>query len=173
MKDLLFMKELLFRTVLIILICLVFVRPSLAESDQKLLQFKVAVGKLAQFTVEVSSMSFRGGNPDENVLIPAIENGIKIKVRTRAGRSDPISLYVLADGDLVSGSHTIPVHNVSWRTSGEGFKGGALSKGVPQVVGAWEGSGIREGVLYYYLDNSWNYPMGQYEATITYMLTIP
>ncbi len=167
------MSRRLVRTLLAVSACLLIGQSSWAESDQRLVHFKARVGKVAQLTVGVNSITFRAANPDENVRISARENGIKITVKTRTGRSDPVSLYVLAEGDLDSGSHTIPIHNVSWWTSGEGFRSGTLSKTVPQFVGAWEGSGIREGVLHYYLDNSWDYPMGQFDTTITYMLTIP
>ena len=112
-------------------------------------------------------------DPDETRQIPAIPNDIKGIVKVRTGGTDLTNLNIIADGDLRSGSDTIPVQNVVWQASGQGFRSGTLSKSTVQTAGSWKGSGVREGVFRYYLNNSWNYQKGKYRVIVTYTLTTP
>ena len=134
---------------------------------------KAKIEKIAKLIVDSNTVIFPSIDPDEAKQVPAIQNDIRVIVKARTGSTSPVNLNVMADGDLVSGPDTIPIQNVLWQASGQGFKGGILSKSTPQIAGSWAGSGIREGSFRYYLNNSWNYQKGDYQVTVTYTLTAP
>ena len=131
----------------------------------------VAAGDIPEATIHIETISTIVLRP----LLPfiSIPNDIKVIVKVRTGSTSPISLNMIADGDLASGSDTIPVQNVIWQASGQGFVSGTLSKSTLQTAGFWKGSGVREGVFRYYLNNSWNYQKREYQVTVTYTLTTP
>ena len=134
---------------------------------------RAKIEKVAKLIVDANTITFPSMDPDETKQIPAIQNDIKVIVKVRTGSTSPVDLNIIADGDLASGSDTIPVQNVIWQASGQGFMSGTLSKSAVQTAGSWKGSGVREGVFRYYLNNSWNYQRGEYQVTITYTLTTP
>ena len=134
---------------------------------------KAKIEKILKLIVDTNSITFPHNDPDETAEIPALQNDVRVVVKARTENTSPVTLNLIADGDLVSGSDTIPVQNVIWQASGMGFLGGTLSKSSGQTAGSWRGSGIREGTFRYYLRNSWNYSKGDYQVTITYTLTTP
>jgi hypothetical protein len=144
-----------------------------AAKDAKSLIVKAYVGKAAKLVVDTNTITFPDAGADEVKQIPASQNDIKVTVKARTERGSPVTLNVMADGDLASGSDSIPIQNVTWQAAGQGFRGGTLSKTSPQAAGSWTGSGTREGVFRYYLLNSWNYQKGDYQVTLTYTLTVP
>lgn len=146
---------------------------SLASTDTKSIVIKAKIEKVAKLIVDTNSIIFPNQDPDEMKLIPSVQNDIKVTVKARTGSSSPVNLNIVADGDLVSGTDVIPIQNVNWQASGQGFIGGTLSKSKVQTAGSWIGSGIREGAFRYYLNNSWNYQKGEYQVTITYTLATP
>lgn len=146
---------------------------SFASTDTKSLVIKASIGKVAKLIVDTNSVTFPNHDPDDIKMIPAVQNDIKVTVKARTGSSSPVNLNIVADGDLVSGANVIPIQNVTWQASGQGFMAGTLSKSTVQTAGSWVGSGTREGAFRYYLNNSWNYPKGEYQVTITYTLTTP
>ena len=157
------------------LLSILFTTPgvSLSSSDTKSLVIKAKIEKVLKLIVDTILISFPNKDPDEVTEIPAVQNDVKVIVKVRTGATSPVTLNLIADGDLFSGSDTIPVQNVYWQASGQGFQGGLLSKTTVQTAGSWTGCGVREGAFRYYLKNSWNYPRGEYQATITYTLTTP
>jgi hypothetical protein len=146
---------------------------SIASTDTKSIVIKARIDKVAKLIVDTNLITFPNMDPDEAKQIPSLQNDIKVTVKARTGSTSPVNLNVIADGDLVSGPDTIPIQNVSWQASGQGFSGGTLSKTSVQIAGSWKGSGIREGLFRYYLNNSWNYQKGEYQVIITYTLTTP
>lgn len=146
---------------------------SMAASDIKSVVIKAKIEKVAKLMVDTNSITFPNMDPDEVKQVPALQNDIKVTVKARTGSTSPVNLNVVADGDLASGLDTIPVQNVDWQASGQGFLSGTLSKSTVQTAGAWKGSGVREGVFRYFLNNSWNYQKGEYQVTVTYTLTTP
>jgi hypothetical protein len=146
---------------------------SMAASDTKHVVIKARIDKVAKLIVDTNSITFPNMDPDEVKQVPAIQNDIRVTVKARTGTTSPVNLNVIADGDLLSGPDTIPVQNVVWQASGQGFLSGTLSKSTVQTAGYWKGSGVREGIFRYYLNNSWNYQKGEYQATVAYTLTIP
>jgi hypothetical protein len=157
----------------ILLILLISSGISIAASDTKSLVIKANVGKVAKLIVETNTITFPNMDPDETKQVPALENDIKLTVKARTGSTSPVTLNIIADGDIVSGPDTIPIQNVTWQASGQGFLSGTMSKTTSQTAGSWTGGGIREGIFRYYLNNSWNYATGVYQATITYTLITP
>lgn len=152
---------------------LIFSGTSSASTDSKTLLIKAKVDKVAKLVVDSDTITFPNMDPDEAKQVPALQNDVKVTVKVRTGSSSPVSLHVIADGDLVSGSDVIPVQNVTWQALGSGFLGGTLSKGIFQTAGSWTGSGVRQGTFRYFLSNSWNYQKGDYQVTVTYTLTTP
>jgi hypothetical protein len=144
-----------------------------ASTDTKSIIIKAKIDKVAKLIVDTNLITFPNMDPDEVKQIPALQNDVKVTVKARTGSTSPVNLNIIADGDLVSGSDIIPVQNVMWQASGQGFLGGTLSKSTVQTAGSWKGSGIREGLFRYYLNNNWNYQRGEYQVTITYTLTTP
>ncbi len=134
---------------------------------------RAKIEKVAKVIVDANTITFPSMDPDETKQIPAIQNDIKVIVKVRTGSTSPVNLNIIAEGDLASVSDTIPVQNVIWQASGQGFMSGTLSKSTVQTAGSWKGSGVREGVFRYYLNNSWNYQRAEYQVTITYTLTTP
>ena len=146
---------------------------SMAATETKSIVMKAKIEKMAKLIVDTNTIIFPNMDPDEAKQVPALQNDIKVTVKARTGSTSPVNLNVIADGDLVSGPDTISVQNVIWQASGQGFKGGTLSKSNIQTAGSWTGSGVREGAFRYYLNNSWNYEKGEYQVTVTYTLATP
>lgn len=146
---------------------------SMAASDTKHVVIKAKIDKVAKLIVDTNSITFPNMGSDEVNQVPALQNDIRVTVKARTGSTSPVNLNVIADGDLSSGPDTIPVQNVVWQASGQGFLSGTLSKSTVQTAGYWKGSGVREGIFRYYLNNSWNYQKGEYQVTVAYTLTIP
>jgi len=146
---------------------------SIAATDTKSIVMKAKIEKMAKLIVDTNTIVFPNMDPDEKKQVPATQNDIKVVVKARTGSTSPVNLNIIADGDLVSGPDTIPVQNVTWQATGQGFMGGTLSKSSVQSAGSWKGSGVREGVFRYYLSNNWNYQKGEYQVTVTYTLTTP
>ncbi|HZT44280.1 MAG TPA: hypothetical protein VFA07_19095 [Chthonomonadaceae bacterium] len=116
------------------------------------------------FTLGSSSIDFPSADPSTIFSIAANENPIFISVKSSAKTTWNVS--VLAGGDLLSGSDTIPISNVSWTATGASFVGGTLSSTVSRTVGSGEQNA--SGTLSFFFANSWNYPAGAYEQTITF-----
>jgi hypothetical protein len=159
--------------VLVISFLLLSSHLSVAATDTKPLVIKAKIDKVVKLIVDTNTLVFPNMDPDEVKQVPALQNDIRVTVKARTGSTSPVNLNVVADGDLVSGSDTIPVQNVTWQASGQGFSSGTLSKSAVQTAGVWKGSGVREGVFRYYLANGWNYQKGEYLVTVTYILTTP
>ena len=119
------------------------------------------------------TISFPDANPESVLSIPASVNPISVTSNMRTGSSSTSTLSCLADGDLVSGGNTIPITNISWQATGNGYVLGTMSRTIGQTAGSWTGPGSRTGTFDYFLANSWSYVPGVYSAGITYTLTAP
>jgi len=160
-------------TTFIILVCLLSPNISAASTDTRALVIKARIGKVVRLIVDTNTITFPNIDHGERKQIIALQGDIKVTVKARTWSSSPVSLNIIADGDLASGHNIIPVENVTWQAYGHGFLSGNLSKSQVKTAGSWTGSGIREGIFRYYLNNSWNYPKGEYQVTISYTLTAP
>jgi hypothetical protein len=85
-------------------------------------------------------------------------------------------LSVLANGDLVSGSSTIPVTNVTWTaTPAPPFQNGTLSRTTAQRMAGGTGNlnPAVHGSVIFRLVNSWTYTAGTYTQTLVFTLSSP
>ena len=146
---------------------------ALAATDTKNLAVSATVSSGATLTLGSATMTFPDRNPDSFPSIAATENPVSVTAKAKTGNASTVTLTVLAGGDLTSGSDTIGISNITWTASGTGYVDGTMNKTTPQSAGSWTGSGNRSGAFTYSLANSWNYPTGNYGATITYTLTAP
>ncbi len=126
----------------------------------------------AKLTLNPLAISFANADPD---AVPSISANIPVQVTANVstGVNQTATLTALAQGDLVSGSNTIAISNLTWTASGTGFVAGTLSKSTAQSVGQWRGSGTRTGTLNFFLKNSWSYATGNYTQKVTFTLTAP
>ncbi|MEW5983524.1 MAG: hypothetical protein AB1806_14315 [Acidobacteriota bacterium] len=131
----------------------------------------VSVAAVAKLTLSGSTVSFPNADPDTVPSITASEGALTIATKARTATGGPVTLTVMAIGDLTSGANIIAASNVSWTATGAGFLPGTLSTAAAQVVGSWIGAGSRTGTQTYQLANSWAYATGTYSTTATYTLT--
>ena len=126
----------------------------------------------AKLSLSLSSINWLDADPD---LTPTFSSGaitVDVKARTSAGGA--VTVTVLADGDLTSGSDTIPVNTLTWTATGAGFTAnGANNFTTAQMLGSWTNSGNHNGTQTLSLPNSWSYRTGTYTATLNYTLTAP
>ena len=99
------------------------------------LNIEASVGNHAKLVLDTNIVTLSNRDPDETEQIPALETEIKVVVKARTGKTNPVILQVIADGDLSSGAGTIPAQNVIWQASGKGFIGGVLGKTISQTAG--------------------------------------
>jgi hypothetical protein len=144
-----------------------------AASDTKPLTINATVSARATLSLGQSSIHFPDADPDATPSIAATENAVSVTAKVRTGSISTATLTHVAAGDLVSGSDTILIGNVTWTVTGAGFQLGTMNKTTPQTAGSWTGSGNRSGTFSYFLANSWSYATGSYTASSTYTLTAP
>jgi hypothetical protein len=124
-------------------------------------------------TISPLSISFDSANPDTTPSITAAPIVVTIRVRQNTG---PWTLTVLANGDLLSGSSSVDISNVTWTaTPAPPFQGGTLSKTVAQRVASGTGTvnPAQNGSLTFRLTNSWIYNAANYTQTLVFTLTAP
>lgn len=129
------------------------------------------VNAKAKLTLGTAALTFADADPDTDPTIVAPLFSVDVKARTTAGSA--VTLTVLADDDLLSGTDVIAINNLTWAAGGAGFSAGTSNKTTAQTVGSWSGSGNRAGSQTYSLVNSWAYATGVYTAVLTYTLTVP
>ena len=129
------------------------------------------VSAKAKLTLSAAAIVFADADPDVTPSIAAAAVTIDVKARTTAAGS--VTLTVLADDDLDSGTATIAIGNLTWTAGGAGFQAGTSNKVTAQTVGSWTGSGSPSGTQTYALANSWAYNTGIYTATLNYTLSAP
>jgi hypothetical protein len=128
---------------------------------------------LARLSLSANNLSFPDADPDLVPQVPAAGGPITITAKARAQNNGLVTLTVQADDDLRSGVNVLPVSLISWTGSGPGFVSGTLSRGAPQTVGSWLGSGVRNGTLTFRFENRWTHPSGIYTVTLIYTLSAP
>jgi len=124
-------------------------------------------------SVSPASISFPGADPDVMPVVAAAPVIVTVRVRQNSG---PWTLTVLAGGDLIAGSATVDITNVSWTaTPAPPFQNGTLSKTVAQTLAAGTGNvnPAENGSVTFRLANSWNYSAGNYTQTLVFTLSSP
>ena len=167
------MKKVILVLVVVVLGLFLMAGGALAANDTKNLTVNATVNARATLTLGQTAINFPDADPDVTASIPAAENAVSVTAKVRTGSSSTATLTHLAAGDLVSGSDTILIGNVTWTASGTGFQPGTMNKTTAQTAGSWTGSGNRTGSFSYFLANSWSYATGNYTASTTYTLTAP
>jgi len=158
------------------LIALVFcglVAPAAGFNTNTEVSINAPLASSALLTITPSYINFPNADPDTVPSIPANENPVNVTASAQTSGNKTVTLSVIAHGDLISGSSTIPIGNVSWTPGGSGFLAGTLSKTTPTPAGSWQRSGDRTGTFSFFLNNSWSYATGNYTQTVTYTLTAP
>jgi hypothetical protein len=144
-----------------------------AFSTNVVINLDAPLASSASLTISPNSINFPNADPDTVAFIPATENPVNVSVQAQTTGNKTVTLTVLANGDLVSGSNTIPISNLTWTATGSGFVPGTMSKISPQPAGIWQRSGTRTGTFSFFLFNSWSYATGNYTQTITYTVSAP
>ena len=127
----------------------------------------------AQFIqLQPTTITFAAADPDTVPLISA--SPIRITYIALGQGANPWTITVEAEGQLVSGTSTIPISNVSWiATPTPTFRNGTLST-VPQVLATGTGLALlQSGDVTFRFTNSWNYNVGTYTQTVTFTLSSP
>ncbi len=137
---------------------------------QQPLTVNVTVVARAKLTVSPLTINFPSANPD---ITPSVHADNLVNVTAGSRTTAAGTLDILAHGDLISGSYTIPIGNVTWTATGQGFQGGTMNKTTSQRVANFGASGSYSGALDFVLANSWLYPPGNYSITATFTLTAP
>jgi len=130
------------------------------------------IGSRAKLQFGLLAMNFPDANPDSVPSNPADVNPLSVTSSARTGSSLTATLTCLASGDLISGTNTIAISNMTWTATGTGYLPGTMNT-APQTAGSWTGSGQRTGTFSYFLANSWSYIVGNYSTSINYTLTAP
>ena len=120
-------------------------------------------------------ITFPSSDPD---TVPVISSApVQIDYRVRQNDpGGPWALTVLAAGDLVSGSSSVAISNVTWiATPAPPFQNGTLSKTVAQRVASGSGNlnPAAIGSITFLLANSWTYSTGTYTQTVLFTLSAP
>jgi hypothetical protein len=138
-------------------------------TDSASLTISAQVNSKARLTLS-GSVFFPDLDPDTaNPLVSTTDVSVSVKARTSA--SGNVTLTVLAQGDLASGTDLIPIGNLTWAASG--LTAGTMAKAPATAasLGSWTGSGNHSGTQTYKLVNSWSYVPGTYQTIIDYTLT--
>jgi hypothetical protein len=158
---------------LIVLVFCGLATPAAAFSTNTEVNLQAPLASSASLIISPTSINFPNADPDTVPVISAVENPVTVEALAQVSGNKTVNLTVLAHGDLVSGSSAIPISNVTWTASGQGYVSGTMSKTTPQTAGSWQRSGDRIGTFSFFLKNNWSYATGNYVQTITYTLTAP
>jgi hypothetical protein len=158
---------------LIVLVFCGLAAPAAALNTNVEVGINAPLASSAQLTITPSSINFPNADPDTVPSIKANENPVTVTANAQTLGTNTVTLSALARGDLISGSNTIAIGNVTWTATGTGYRAGTMSRTTPQTAGRWTGSGYRTGTFSFFLKNSWSYATGNYTQTVTYTLTAP
>ena len=119
------------------------------------------------------SISFPSADPDTTPVVATAPVVVTVRVRQNQG---PWTLTVLAGGDLIAGTATVDITNVSWTaTPAPPYQNGTLSKTVAQRLASGTGNvnPAQNGSVTFRLVNSWTYSAGNYTQTVVFTLASP
>jgi hypothetical protein len=135
-------------------------------------------------TLTPTAISFLDASPTTVSSIPA-NLSVRVRIRVTGAASQSWSVHALANGDLVSGSGSIPISNISWTAtldtsagtcpSGCFCSGGTASKLTPQLIMNGQGNtnSTPACTTNYSLANSWSFNAGSYSQTVTFTASAP
>jgi hypothetical protein len=138
---------------------------------------------IVRFTVSPTSISLPDQDPD---LFPEVSTATDVTADFSINNLTSAENWVLeiySDGNLVSGSDTIPIANVRWTVTGSGtppptsLQNGTFSLGVYREAGRGSGDSKKKAdvtcYFRFHLSNLWPYATGNYSKLITLRLTVP
>jgi len=149
------------------------VQPLSAANSTSNVSVSATVSATAKLSVGTSTLTFPNADPDVTPSIVASEGAVSISAKAKTSAGSTVTLTLLAAGDLLSGTDSIAISNLTWSASGTDFVSGTMSKTAAQTVASWSNSGTRSGSQSFALANSWSYATGSYSAQATYTLTAP
>ena len=127
-----------------------------------------------ELSISPTIITFPPGDPD---VVPQILSApITVTYRIRQAQNQSWLLTVLASGNLISGSSTVDISNVTWvATPAPPFQNGTLNHTVAQVLASGVGNvnPTANGAVTFRLKNSWTYDTGTYTQTIVFTLSLP
>ena len=132
-----------------------------------------ASGQRLDLSITPITITFPLSDPDTVPIVSTAPVQVTYRVRQNDG---PWTLTVLANGDLISGSSTVDISNVTWvATPAPPFQNGTMSKTVAQRLAAGTGTvnPVKQGQITFRLANSWNYTAGLYTQTVVFTLSAP
>ena len=128
-----------------------------------------------ELSVSPTIISFPPADPDAFPVVTSSPVTITYRIRQVPGK-ESWQITVLSSGDLLAGSSSVDISNVSWvATPSPPFRSGTLSKTVEQVVASGFGNEvpIASGSLTFRMTNSWTYSAGTYTQTLVFTLSTP
>jgi hypothetical protein len=133
-----------------------------------------AAAQRFELTLTPRVVTFPDGDPDLAPVIVAVP--VQVQYRIRQNNRVPWTLTVRANGDLLAGSATVDISNVSWvATPAPPFQNGTLSRTIEQVLASGDGNvnPTGTGSVTFQLANSWTYSAGNYTQTLLFTLSSP
>jgi hypothetical protein len=133
-----------------------------------------AAAQRLELTLAPRVVAFPSSDPDAVPLVLAAP--VQVTYRIRQNTDAPWTLTVLANGNLIAGTATVDISNVSWAaTPAPPFQDGTLSSTVAQTLASGIGNvnPTRTGSVTFRLVNSWDYSAGNYTQTVVFTLTAP
>jgi len=126
----------------------------------------VARPQWINLSISPSAISFPAADPDEQPVVRA-SNQVSLTISLPQSRN--WVLYIRAEGDLSNAQGvTIPISNVSWVAAPKPpLQDGVFIAGQNILMGSGRGR-LNNGVLTFYLSNSWDYLAGTYTQIITF-----
>jgi hypothetical protein len=133
-----------------------------------------AAAQRLELTLSPRVVTFPSSDPD---VVPVVSAApLQASYRIRANGNNPWTLTVLAQGDLISGTQSVDISNVTWlATPAPPFQAGTLSRTVAQTLASGTGNvnPTRTGSVTFRLANSWTYSAGIYTQTVVFTLASP
>ena len=168
------MKTLKIMALMVAAMILLGAAEALAASTSANLTIGATVSNTGKLTISPSTISFPDADPDTVGFIAPSEGPVTVDAKAKTSGGGGITLDVLANGDLTTGSDIIAISNIAWTSGSPDYNGtGTMNKTTAQPVGSWSNSGWHQGVLNFRLANSWSYAVGSYSASATFTLTYP
>ena len=122
--------------------------------------------------VQPATISFPSSDPDTVPVIAATP--IRVSYIAQGSPTNPWTITVRAEGNLISSAATIPISTVSWTaTPKPRFTDGTLTTFAQTLATGTGLINIERGDVTFRFVNSWNYTVGNYTQTITFTLSSP
>ena len=133
----------------------------------------LTLAAMAKLQLAPSTLNFPDQDPDDFPTVSPDVKLVSVTSSARTGSSSTATLTCLASGDLIAGTNTIAISNMTWTATGTGYVAGTMNRTTAQTAASWTGPGQRTGTFSYFLTNLWSYVIGNYSTTISYTLNAP